>query len=239
MENNKCLITGISGQMGSYLAEYLLSMGYEVHGIVRRHSVAENQQYRLEHIKNKINVYYGDLLDPLSIERVLIDVKPDYIFNIAAQSHVSISFEIPSFTTKVNALAVLEILESYRRNCPNAKFIQMSSSEQFGLSVDEDMFQRETTIMNPVSPYGVSKLFAYQMVRHYRRAYGLQAFNAINFNNESARRGSNFVTAKVVKSACMIKLGMLDKLELGNMDHEEHFVFDRLLKSACRPLEGF
>ena len=212
------LIIGISGQDGSYLAEYLLSLGHEVHGIVRRHSVAENQQYRLEGIKYDINVHYGDLLDQSSLERVLSDVMPDEIYNLAAQSHVRISFDIPQFTAQVNALGVLNLLEVYKRICPKARFYQASSSEMFGLSQDADGFQRETTPMNPTSPYGCAKVFAYNMVRHYRRAYGLHACNGILFNHESPRRGSNFVTSKVVKAACMIKLGLADRLEMGNMD---------------------
>lgn len=218
--NKKALITGISGQDGSYLADYLLGLGYEVHGIIRRNSVAENQQNRLENIRNNENffVHYGDLLDQTSIEKILTEVMPDEIYNLGAQSHVRISFEIPQFTVQTNALGVINMLEAYRRICPNAKFYQASSSEMFGLTIDEDGFQRETTIMNPVSPYGCAKVFGYNIVRHYRRAYGLHTCNGILFNHESPRRGSNFVTSKVVKSACMIKLGLLDKLELGNMD---------------------
>ena len=214
----KAFITGIGGQDGSYLAEYLLSLGYEVHGIVRRNSVPENQQYRIEHLGDKIITYYGDLLDQGSLERLLQNIQPNEIFNMAAQSHVRISFDIPQFTVQTNALGVLNILEAYRKNCPEAKFYQASSSEMFGLSVDEDKYQRETTIMNPVSPYGCSKVFGYNIVRHYRRAYKLHACNGILFNHESPRRGSNFVTNKVVKIACQIKLGMANELELGNMD---------------------
>jgi GDPmannose 4,6-dehydratase len=218
MSKKKAFITGINGQDGSYLAEYLLDLGYEVHGIVRRNSVAENQQNRLEKVRDKIHVYYGDLMDQTSIERVLSDVKPDEIYNLGAQSHVRVSFDIPQFTVQTNSIGVVNILEAYRRVCPESKFYQASSSEMFGLTVDEDKFQRESTIMNPVSPYGCSKVFAYNMVRHYRRAYGLHAVNGILFNHESPRRGSNFVTNKVVKAACSIKLGLQDKLELGNID---------------------
>ena len=214
----KAFITGINGQDGSYLAEYLLELGYEVHGTVRRNSTPENQDTRIEKIHNKINTYYADLLDQGSIERLLDKIQPDEIYNIAAQSHVRISFDIPQFTVQTNALGVLNILEAYRRACPKAKFYQASSSEMFGLSVDDDNFQRETTIMNPVSPYGCSKVFGYNIVRNYRRAYKLHATNGILFNHESPRRGSNFVTNKVVKAAVRIKLGLQDKLELGNMD---------------------
>jgi GDPmannose 4,6-dehydratase len=214
----KAFITGIGGQDGSYLAEYLIEQGYEVHGIIRRNSVPEHQQSRIEAMRDKIHVYYGDLLDQSSIEHLLDKIQPDEIYNMAAQSHVRISYDIPQFTAQTNAVGVLNILEAYRRSCPNAKFYQASSSEMFGSSVDEDGFQRETTKMNPVSPYGCTKVFGYNIVRNYRNAYKLHASNGILFNHESPRRGSNFVTNKVVKTAVEIKLGLKDKLELGNMD---------------------
>jgi GDPmannose 4,6-dehydratase len=218
--NKKAFITGINGQDGSYLAEYLLSLGYEVHGMVRRNSTSENQSARLETAfkSGQITTHYGDLLDQTSIERLLTLIKPDEIYNIAAQSHVRVSFDIPQFTVQTNSLGVVNILEAYKRICPNAKFYQASSSEMFGLTVEDDGFQRESSIMNPVSPYGCSKVFGYNIVRHYRRAHNLHAVNGILFNHESPRRGSNFVTNKVVKAACSIKLGLQDKLELGNMD---------------------
>ena len=214
----KAFITGINGQDGSYLAEYLLSLGYEVHGMVRRNSMAENQDSRLYHLSGEITTHYGDLLDTGSLDNILRIVMPNEIYNIGAQSHVRISFEIPQFTVQTNALGVLNLLESYRRICPNAKFYQASSSEMFGNSIDDDGFQRETTPMHPVSPYGCSKLFGYSIVRNYRNAYKLHATNGILFNHESPRRGSNFVTNKVVKTAVRIKLGLEDKLELGNLD---------------------
>jgi GDPmannose 4,6-dehydratase len=216
--SKKAFITGIGGQDGSYLAEYLVELGYEVYGIIRRNSIAENQQSRIEGIRDGINVFYGDLLDPGSLDRLFNDIKPDEIYNLAAQSHVRISYDIPQFTTQTNALGVLNVLESYRRICPDAKFYQASSSEMFGSSVDDDGFQRETTIMNPVSPYGCSKVFGYNIVRNYRNAYKLHATNGILFNHESPRRGSNFVTNKVVKTAVEIKLGLANKLVLGNLD---------------------
>ena len=216
----KAFITGIGGQDGSYLAEYLLDLGYEVHGIIRRNSTPEHQQSRLDDIRNNPNLHisYGDLLDISGIERLLSEIKPDEIYNLAAQSHVRISFEIPQFTTQVNALGVVNVLEAMKNNCPNAKFYQASSSEMFGRAVDEDGFQRETTKMNPVSPYGCAKVFGYNIVRNYRNAYKLHLSNGILFNHESPRRGSNFVTNKVVKAAVRISLGLQDKLELGNLD---------------------
>jgi len=216
----KAFITGIAGQDGSYLSEYLLLLGYEVHGMIRRNSVAENQQYRVEDLRSceNFNVHYGDLTDQTSIEKLLTEIKPDEIYNLGAQSHVRISFDIPQFTVQTNALGVVNMLEATKRLLPNSKFYQASSSEMFGLTVEDDKFQRETTVMNPTSPYGCAKVFAYNMVRHYRRAYKLHATNGILFNHESPRRGSNFVTNKVVKTACMIKLGIVNTLELGNMD---------------------
>jgi len=214
----KALITGISGQDGSYLAEHLIDLGYDVYGIIRRNSVAENQHNRVNAIRDNITIFYGDLLDQTSIEKIMTEVKPDEIYNLAAQSHVRISYDIPQFTVQTNGVGVVNMLDAYKRLCPEAKFYQASSSEMFGLTIEDDDFQRETTIMNPVSPYGCAKVFGYNIVRHYRRAYGLHACNGILFNHESPRRASNFVTSKVVKTACMIKLGMTDKLELGNMD---------------------
>ncbi len=216
----KALITGIAGQDGSYLTEHLLSLGYEVHGIVRRHSVAENQNHRLHKLNCNSNLitYYGDLLDYPSLVRIMQEVQPDEIYNLAAMSHVRISFDMPSFTIQTNAMGVLNMLEVYRTLCPEAKFYQASSSEMFGNSVDADGIQRLTTPMNPVSPYGCAKVMGYNLVRHYRHAYKLHACNGILFNHESPRRGSNFVTNKVVKGAVAIKKGLQNKLELGNMD---------------------
>jgi GDPmannose 4,6-dehydratase len=216
----KAFITGIGGQDGSYLAEYLLDLGYEVHGIIRRNSTPEHQQSRLDGIRTNPNLHisYGDLLDISGIERLLSQIQPDEIYNLAAQSHVRISYEIPQFTIQTNALGVVNVLEAMKNNCPNAKFYQASSSEMFGSAVDEDGFQRETTRMNPVSPYGCAKVFGYNIVRNYRNAYNLHLSNGILFNHESPRRGSNFVTNKVVKAAIRISLGLQDKLELGNLD---------------------
>jgi GDPmannose 4,6-dehydratase len=217
----KALITGIAGQDGSYLSELLLEKGYEVHGIVRRHSVAENQNFRLHRLgsEDRLHTHYGDLLDYPSLVRIMNIVQPDEIYNLGAMSHVRISFDMPSFTIQTNAIGVLNMLEVYRTLCPDAKFYQASSSEMFGNSVDDDGIQRLTTPMNPVSPYGCAKVMGYNLVRHYRHAYKLHACNGILFNHESPRRGSNFVTNKVVKTAVQIKKGLTDKLELGNMDY--------------------
>tara|TARA_Y100000592_G_scaffold79757_2_gene125854 strand:- start:12 stop:977 length:966 start_codon:yes stop_codon:yes gene_type:complete len=214
----RALITGISGQDGSYLSEYLLEQGYEVHGIIRRSSVSENQDSRIRHLNDRIHTHYGDMLDMPSLTRVITEVKPDEIYNLAAMSHVRISFDMPAFTIQTNGIGVLNLLEVYRMFAPQAKFYQASSSEMFGNSVDEDGVQRLTTPMKPVSPYGCAKLLAFNLVRHYRHAYGLHACNGILFNHESPRRGSNFVTNKVVKSAVEIHKGLRDKLELGNLD---------------------
>ena len=218
MERKKAFITGIAGQDGSYLAEYLLSLGYEVHGMIRRNSTPEHQESRVNHLESKIHTYYGDLLDPSSLTNLLTKIQPDEIYNLGAQSHVRVSFDMPQFTTLTNALGTLNILDVYKNVCPKAKFYQASSSEMFGLSVDEDNSQRETTHMNPVSPYGCTKVFGYNIVKNYRKAYKLHCSSGILFNHESPRRGSNFVTSKVVKGAVRIKLGLQDKLELGNMD---------------------
>jgi len=214
----KALITGISGQDGSYLAEYLLEKNYDVHGTIRRSSVSENQDSRIKHLNSHINTYYADMTDVHSLSRIVSEVRPDEIYNLAAMSHVRISFDVPSFTIQTNAMGVLNLLEIYRTVCPKAKFYQASSSEMFGNSVDDDGAQRLETPMNPVSPYGCAKLLAYNLVKHYRNAYNLHACNGILFNHESPRRASNFVTNKVVKTAVEIKKGLIDKLELGNMD---------------------
>lgn len=214
----RALITGLTGQDGSYLAELLLSKDYEVHGIIRRHSVAENQDSRLLKIQDKLHTYYSDLSDLPSLIKVVMDSQPDEIYNLGAMSHVRISSDIPSYTIQTNGIGVLNILEAYRMFAPKAKFYQASSSEMFGNSVDSDGVQRLTTPMSPVSPYGCSKLLGFHLVRHYRNAYKLHACNGILFNHESPRRGSNFVTNKVVKTAVEIKKGLKDKLILGNLD---------------------
>ena len=212
-------ITGINGQDGSYLAELLLEKDYKVYGIVRRNSIAEHQESRIDHlVGNGVETSYGDLLDVSSLERMISTIKPDEIYNIAAQSHVRISSDVPQFTVQTNALGVLNMLEAFKYHCPNSRFYQASSSEMFGRSVDDDGYQRESTKMEPTSPYGCAKVFGYNIVRHYRFAHKLFAVNGILFNHESPRRGSNFVTNKVVKSAVRIKNGLQDKLPLGSLD---------------------
>lgn len=214
----KALITGISGQDGSYLAEFLLDKGYEVHGIVRRNSVAENQTHRLGTCHEKLKMYYGDITDLSSLINIFQQVKPDEIYSLAAQSHVRISFDTSVYTATTTGLGVLNILEAARLVHPSAKIYQASSSEMFGNTIDDDGFQRETTPMNPVSPYGCAKVFAYNIARNYRHAYDMFISNGILFNHESPRRGSNFVTSKIIKGACAIKTGKQDKLVLGNLD---------------------
>ena len=216
----RALITGINGQDGSYLTELLIERGYEVHGILKRNSVAENQTARLDDtyhiIKN--NLYYADMIDMASLVRVLQEVQPDEIYNLAAQSHVRISFDQPIYTTQAVAVGTMNLLESIRLVCPNVKMYQASSSEMFGNTVDKDGYQRETNQMHPTSPYGCAKVFGYNLVRNYRNSYDLFLSNGILFNHESPRRGTNFVTNKVVKEAVKIKHGVTDKLMLGNLD---------------------
>lgn len=214
----KALITGITGQDGSYLAEYLLELGYEVHGIIRRLSVTEHQSARIDHIDHRITTYYGDLLDEPSLNSIIKKVQPDEIYNIAAMSHVRVSFDIPAFTIKTNSQGVLNMLEAMREHAPHAKFYQASSSEMFGNQVDSDGCQRLTTPMKPVSPYGCSKVMAYNLVNMYRESYKLHCCNGILFNHESPRRGTNFVTNKIIKGAIRIHKGLQGELELGNLN---------------------
>ena len=213
------LITGINGQDGSYLAEFLLEKGYEVWGILKRNSVAENQTARIpDSIFEKLNLVYGDMTDIPSLISTINKCNPDEIYNLAAQSHVRISFDQPIYTSNVTGLGVLNLLEAVRLTDPKIKIYQASSSEMFGNNIDVDGYQRETTPMTPVSPYGCAKVYAYNICRNYRNSYKMFISNGILFNHESPRRGINFVTNKVAKEAVKIKLGLSDELKLGNMD---------------------
>ena len=218
MKNKKrALITGINGQDGSYLAEYLLSKDYEVFGTLKRNSVVENQTSRLNNIFENVNLEYADLTDMSSLTRLIKQVKPAEIYNLGAQSHVKISFDQPIYTTNTIVFGTLNLLESIRLFDTNIRLYQASSSEMFGNSIDSDGFQRESTPMHPVSPYGCAKLFGYNIIRNYRHSYKLFLSNGILFNHESPRRGLNFVTNKVVNEAVKIKLNLSNVLELGNL----------------------
>jgi GDPmannose 4,6-dehydratase len=217
MNKKVVLITGINGQDGSYLAELLLEKGYEVHGTLKRNSVSENQTSRLDNVFDKLILHYADLTDLSSMIRVISEIKPQEVYNLAAQSHVRISFDQPLYTVNVTGLGTLNILEAVKLIDPTIKIYQASSSEMFGNTIDSDGFQRETTQLNPVSPYGCAKVFSYNICRNYRNSYNMKIWNGILFNHESPRRGTNFVTNKVVKAAVRISLGLQDKLHIGNL----------------------
>ena len=214
----KALITGITGQDGSYLAEFLLGKGYEVHGIVRRASISNTA--RIDHLLNrgKISLHDGDLTDTSSLMRILSIVEPDEIYNLAAQSHVQVSFDVPEYSGEVDALGVLRLLEAVRilGMAKKARIYQASTSELYGKV--EEIPQKETTPFHPYSPYAVAKQYAFWMVKEYREAYGMFAVNGILFNHESERRGENFVTRKITLAAGRIAEGLQDFLELGNLD---------------------
>lgn len=216
--NKRALITGINGQDGSYLAELLLDKGYEVSGVVKRNSVTESQFSRIDHIREHLKLFYADVTDLASLSHVIKEIQPEEIYNLAAQSHVRVSFDQPVLTAQVTGIGTLNVLESARLYSPNSKIYQASSSEMFGNSVDPDGYQRETTLFNPASPYACAKVFAYHISRNYRSSYGLFVSNGILFNHESPRRGTNFVTNKVCKESVRIKLGLVDKLPMGNLE---------------------
>ena len=222
MKKKIALITGISGQDGSYLAEFLLSKGYFVHGVIRRSSTINTG--RLNHIyedpfknKKKFFLHYGDLSDTSFIDRIIDKIEPDEIYNLAAQSHVRVSFDVPEYTADITALGALRILESIRiLKLRKTKYYQASSSEMYGL-VKKKKSLDELTPFHPRSIYGVSKVFAYHTAVHYREAYGIFASNGILFNHESPRRGPTFVTKKIIQGLVRIKVGQQKKLTLGNL----------------------
>jgi len=215
--NKKALVIGANGQDASYLIELLLEKNYDVHGTIRRNSTPEYQTTRIDHVFDKIKLHYMDLTDSMSVESLINEIKPDEIYHLGAQSHVQISFELPKYTLDVNSGGTLAVLEAVRRFSPHSKVYHAATSEMFGNSCDTDGMQRETTLMQPVSPYGCAKLYAHSLCNNYRNAYNMFVCSGILFNHESPRRGINFVTNKTVLEAVKIKLGLSDKLVLGNL----------------------
>ena len=213
-------ITGITGQDGSYLAELLLSKGYEVHGLVRRTSSRNDQ--RIQHIVKDINFHYGDLADSDAINPIMSQVKPDEVYNLAAQSHVSISFEMPEYTSDITGIGTTRLLESIRKYNPTAKFLQASSSEMFGSAAAP---QNEQTPFAPCSPYAVSKVYSYWMCRLYRDSYGIFAVNSMAYNHESPRRGDIFVTRKITMGIASILAKQSNAIVLGNLDAKRDWGF--------------
>ena len=219
--SKKALITGITGQDGSYLAEFLLAKGYEVYGIIRRSSSFNTK--RIDHIFKdphtpnlKLHLIYGDLNDASSLNKVIRTVQPDEIYNLGAQSHVRVSFDIPEYTGEITGLGTVRLLEAIRESGLKPKFYQASSSEMFGKV--QEIPQKETTPFYPRSPYGAAKVYSYWMTVNFREAYDLFACNGILFNHESPRRGETFVTRKITKAAARIQLGLQKELYLGNLD---------------------
>ena len=208
----KALITGITGQDGSYLAESLLYDGYEVHGIIRRSSSFNTS--RIDHIFDSLKLHYGDVTDYISLSSIVANVQPDELYNLAAQSHVKVSFEVPSYTAQVDALGALNVLEAVRQHSPGTAVYQASTSEMFGSSPPP---QREETRMSPRSPYAAAKLYAYHVSRNYRDAYDMNVSNGILFNHESPRRGPTFVTRKITMGIGRIVAGRQSKITLGNL----------------------
>lgn len=211
----RALVTGITGQDGSYLAEHLLDLGYEVHGVIRRSSSFNTG--RIDHIFPKLNLHYGDMTDPISITRLINEIQPMEIYNLAAQSHVQVSFEAPHYTAMTDAIGPLNILEAVRQNehAKEMRIYQASTSEMFGSA---EAPQNEETPFEPCSPYGCAKLYAYWMIKNYREAYGMFACSGILFNHESPRRGGTFVTRKVTQGVANIFKGRQEIIEIGNLD---------------------
>jgi GDPmannose 4,6-dehydratase len=217
----KALVTGITGQDGSYLAELLLAKGYEVHGLVRRSSSFNT--WRVDHVRDRLKLHYGDLVDQNSLVRTLASIRPDEVYNLAAQSHVKVSFEMPEYTTDVTAVGVLRLLDAVRELDLPARVYQAGSSEMFGKVVETP--QTESTPFYPRSPYGVAKVFGYWTAVNYRESYGLHVSNGILFNHESPRRGENFVTRKITMELAAIKAGKSRELRLGNLDAKRDWGF--------------
>jgi GDPmannose 4,6-dehydratase len=217
----KAFVTGITGQDGSYLAEWLLEKGYEVHGLVRRSSSFNT--WRIDHIRDRIVLHYGDLVDQNSLVRTLEMVGPSEIYNLAAQSHVKVSFEMPEYTANVTALGVLRLLDAVRELELPARVYQAGSSEMFGLV--QETPQSERTPFYPRSPYGVAKVFGHWLAVNYREGYGMHVSNGILFNHESPRRGENFVTRKITTGLAAIKQGRASELRLGNLDARRDWGF--------------
>ena len=223
----KAFVTGITGQDGSYLAEFLLNKGYEVHGLIRRSSTFNTE--RIDHLYHdfhdpdaKLFLHYGDLSVSAQLMDLLSSIRPDEIYNLGAQSHVRVSFDMPEYTGDVTGLGTLRILEAIRKTGIKTKFYQASSSEMFGAAPPP---QNESTLFQPRSPYAAAKVYSYYITRNYRDAYGLFAANGILFNHESPRRGETFVTRKITRAAAQIKLGLKDKLYLGNLDAKRDWGF--------------
>jgi GDPmannose 4,6-dehydratase len=210
----RAFITGITGQDGSYLAELLLAKGYEVHGLLRRASVFTTE--RIDRIFNRLNLHHGDITDSANLNKLLAQIQPDEIYNLAAQSHVQVSFEVPEYTAQVDAVGTLRLLDAIMNHCPKARFYQASTSELYGKV--QSVPQNEETPFYPRSPYAAAKIYSYWIVRNYREAYGLFAANGILFNHESERRGKTFVTRKITVGLSEIKHGKRDILRLGNLD---------------------
>jgi GDPmannose 4,6-dehydratase len=223
MAKNKAFITGITGQDGSYLAELLLEKGYDVHGLVRRSSSFNT--WRIDHIRDQIALHYGDLVDQNSLVRTLEAVAPDEVYNLAAQSHVKVSFEMPEYTTDVTAQGVLRVLDAVRELGLPARVYQAGSSEMFGLV--QETPQTERTPFHPRSPYGVSKVFGHWIAVNYREGYGMHVSNGILFNHEGPRRGENFVTRKISMGVAAIKKGFARELRLGNVDAKRDWGYAR------------